>query len=335
MNSFIIQSKTSLEDAKGLDYIQSMHVKRLPFIFFIVALFFGRVAHSQELDAQINLNLSALSDQERQAFEPFIHDLQSYINNYQWTTSFSGDRIRCSFQFNIMTSNGGEYTAQLFVTSTRPLYKSDQVTTMARFFDANLDFSYYRGQELQHGNNYRSLESVIDFYVNIILALDYDSYKQQAGTPYFQQAQQLAIIASAAQGSGWERNVTSIGTYSRLAYIEDAMNANNRAFRDLIFNYHYYGLDLMSTKPDDGRLGIGSVIDSLVTLKRESSAASRSVYLRAFFESKYPELADLARLFPDNVTVYFDKLGYLDPVHQNYYEDAKSKQQQQPSGGGG
>ena len=309
-------------------------MKQSGLLILLILLSFGGTLRAQELDAQINLNLSVLTDQDRQAFQPFVHDLQGYINNYQWTTDFSGERVRCSFQFNILSANGTNYTAQLFVTSTRPLYKSDQVTTMARFFDANIDFSYYRGQEFQHGNNYRSLESVIDYYIYIILALDYDSYKQEAGTPYFQQAQQVAIIANSAQGTGWERDITSIGTYSRLAYIEDAMNANNRAFRDLIFNYHYYGLDLLSTKPDDARSAIGTTIDSLVSLKRESSAASRSVYLRAFFESKYPELVDLARLFPDNITVYFDKLGYLDPVHQNYYEEAKAKLQQ-PAGGGG
>ncbi|HWF44766.1 MAG TPA: DUF4835 family protein [Candidatus Kapabacteria bacterium] len=308
-------------------------MKRFAFLLFLCVLVpLGRSLRAQELDAQISLNLSALNDQDRQAFQSFVHDLQGYINNYQWTTDFSGERIRCSFQFNIVTSNGTDYTAQLFVSSTRPLYKSDQVTTMARFFDGNLDFSYYRGQEFQHGNNYRPLESVIDYYVYIILGLDYDSYKRLEGTIYFQQAQEVSIVANAAQGNGWQRDVTSMGTFTRVGYIDDAMNVNNRAFRELIFNYHYYGLDLLVTKPDDARAAIGMTIDSLVTLKRQSSAASRSVYLRAFFESKYSELTDLARLFPDNVTVYFDKLGFLDPVHQNYYEEAKAKVQQ--SGGG-
>ncbi len=294
----------------------------------------GPAARAQELDAQVNLNLSALSETDRQTFASFKHDVESYLNNYTWTTNFSGERIRCSFQFNIVSGNGSDYSVQLFVTSSRPLYKSDQVSTMARFFDANVQFSYYRGQELQHGNNYRSLESVLDFYTNIILGLDYDSYKELSGTPYFQQALTLAIVGTAANGNGWQRDVTSIGTYSRVGYIEDAMNANNRAFRSLIFNYHYSGLDMLSSKPELARVEIGTVIDSLVSLKRQSSAAGRSVYLRAFFESKYPELSDLARLFPDNAASYFLKLGYLDPVHQNYYEDAKAKALT-PSGGDG
>jgi hypothetical protein len=304
------------------------------FLLVIVSLVFSTALRAQELDAQVSLNLSVLSTQERQNFEVFQHDLESYLNNYSWTTNFTGERIRCTFQINIVSANGGDYTTQLFVSSTRPLYKSDQVTTMARFFDGNMVFSYYRGQEFQHGNSYRSLESIIDFYVYVILGLDYDSYKRLEGTLYFQQAQQLAVIANAAKGPGWERDVTSIGTYSRFAYIDDAMNANNRPFRDLIFQYHYNGLDLLGAKPEEARTGIAMVIDSLVSLKRQSSAAGRSVYLRAFFEAKYPELTDLARLFPDNLTMYFQKLGYLDPVHQNYYEEQRAKLSQPGSGGG-
>jgi len=73
---------------------------------------------------------------------------------------------------------------------------------------------------------------------------------------------------------------------------------------------------------------------SSTTLARQrlNSAAGRSVFLRAFFEAKYPELVDLARLFPDNLSIYFQKLGYLDPVHQNYYEQALAKAKQ--AGGG-
>jgi hypothetical protein len=294
-------------------------------LFLGLLLVLARGVRAEELDAQINLNLSALTTQDRVAFEAFKHDLEGYINNYEWTTNFSGERIRCSFQFNIVSANGGDYMAQLFVTSSRPLYKSNQVTTMARFFDASCAFSYYRGQELQHGNSFRSLESVVDFYVYIILGLDFDSYKLQSGTPYFQQGQEVAIVANAAKGTGWDQNVTSIGTFTRLGYIEDAVNANNRAFRDLIFAYHYNGLDLLATKPEDARQTIGMVIDSLVSLRRISSDAGRSVFLRAFFEAKNQELADLARLFPDNLSVYFQKLGYLDPVHQGYYEDARQK----------
>ncbi len=283
---------------------------------------------AQELDAQVDLNLSALSIEDRLNFVDFKHDIEEYLNDYSWTTDYTGDRIRCSFQFNIVGDNGGDYTAQLFVNSTRPLYKSSQMTTMARFFDGSVEFPYYRGQALQHGTSFRQLESLLDYYVYIIIGLDYDSYKLESGTPYFQQAQTIAVVANSAQGTGWGEDMTSIGTYTRVGYINDALDANLREFRDLMFLYHYDGLDLLSTKPDEATEAIGTVLDSMVTLKRETSAAGRSVFLRAWFEAKYPELTDLARLFPNNLAIYFQKLEFLDPVHNNYYQDALSKMTQ-------
>jgi hypothetical protein len=303
------------------------------FILLGLLVLLARPVAAQELDAQVDLNVSSLSVTDQLNFFTFKHDLEGYLNNFDWTTDFTGERIRCSFEFNIVSNNGGDYTAQLFVNSTRPLYKSTQMTTMARFFDATVEFPYYRSQEFAHGTNYRPLESLIDFYVYIILGLDYDSYKLEAGTPYFQQAQTIAVVANSAQGTGWQQDVTAIGTYTRMGYINDALDANIRAYRDLIFMYHYDGLDLLSTKPDDARQAIGTVLDSLVTLKRETSAAGRSVFLRAFFEAKYPELTDLSRLFPDNLAIYFQKLGFLDPVHQTYYQDALTKDTQPASGG--
>ena len=80
------------------------------------------VSRAEELDAQVGINISALSVTERQNMETFKADVERYINNYEWTNSFTGDRIRCTFQFNIMSSNGGVYAAQLFVTSTRTRY---------------------------------------------------------------------------------------------------------------------------------------------------------------------------------------------------------------------
>ncbi len=307
-------------------------------LFLICTIFSTHVpVRAQELDARVDINLTALSDADRQAFANFKHDVEEYLNSFDWTTDFTGDRIHCSFQFNIATNNGGDYTGQLFINSTRPLYKSTERTTMADFLDGNVEFTYYLGQSLQHGNTFRPLESLLDFYAYVIIGLDYDSYKDQAGTLYFQQAQTTAVVANSAQGTGWQEDMTSIGTFSRVGYINDAMNANNRAFRDMIFMYHYDGLDLISTKPDEARQAIGDAIDSLVTLKHESTAADRSVFLRTFFEAKHPEFVDLARLFPDNVAIYFQKLSYLDPAHSQYYQDALTKIQNAAtnSGSGG
>jgi len=294
-------------------------------ILLLLTTGIAQLARAQELDAQVELNLTALSEQDRVQWQSFKGDVASYLNSYTWTSNFSGDRIRCTFQFNIISANGGSFSAQLFVTSSRPLYKTDQLTTMARFFDDKVEFPYIRGQVLQHGNSYRPLESLLDFYVYIILGLDYDSYNRQGGTQYFQQANEIAAAATANNGLGWERTLTSTGTYTRVGYIEDVLDANQRVLRDLMFEYNYHVLDVESTHPDDARTTLAMVVDSLVTVKRSSSLMQRSPFVRSFFDAKYPEMAELGRLFPDNLNAYFAKLGYLDPLHQTYFDQIKQK----------
>jgi hypothetical protein len=294
-------------------------------LFALLLLVFVRNASAQELDATVELNISALPEEQRMVWANFKADLQAYLNSNQWTTNFSGERIKCNFQINIVGANGDVYNAQLFVSSTRPLYESSELTTMARFFDDKVEFPYVRGQEFQHGMNQRPLESVIDYYVYIILGLDFDSYKRQDGTPYFQQAHQIAVIGQSAQARGWEKAFSSSGQFSRLGYVEDILNANNRSYRDLIWQYNYKVLDQQRDNPDDARLNLATVIDSMIALKRTSSFFARSPFIRTFFEAKYPELADLARFYPDNLNAYFQKLDYLDPLHQNYYEEAKRR----------
>jgi hypothetical protein len=253
-----------------ISLIISLRMKRLlvPVLLFLLGFvplvgFAPVVAFAQELDCQVEINLSALPEQDRVQWQTFKGDVQNYINSYSWATNFSGDKIRCTFQFNIVGTNGANFDAQLFVTSSRPLYKSDQVTTMARFFDDKLEFPYSRGQVLQHGSGFRMFESVIDYYVYIVLGLDYDSYQRQGGTMYFQQANELATIALSAGARGWERATSSTGAFSRVGYIADVLNANARVVRDLTFEYTYGALDLETTKPDQARAQIATVIDNL------------------------------------------------------------------------
>ncbi|MDP4221619.1 MAG: DUF4835 family protein, partial [Bacteroidota bacterium] len=187
-------------------------------------------------------------------------------------------------------------------------------------------FGYSRGQILQHSMNYRDLESILDFYAYIIIGLDFDSYESNSGSAAFQQAQQVALIANAAQNVvGWDRLITSSGAFSRFGYIEDVMNAGTRSIRDIVWAYHYKVLDNIATKEDEARAELAKVVDTLVSMKRSGSTIDRSVYYKTFFEAKYTEFADFGKWFKENKDLYYQKLEYLDPAHQNYYEDAKAK----------
>jgi len=109
-------------------------MKRYLFILFFLA--FCTDAFSQELQAIVSVNLENITTDDRLNWETFKQDVEAYLNAYSWTTNFSGEKIHCQFNFNILPSG-----VQIFVQSKRPLYKSTESTVMARFLDANISFS--------------------------------------------------------------------------------------------------------------------------------------------------------------------------------------------------
>lgn len=283
------------------------------------------IAQAQELNCRVTVNTQVLSTEERIVWDGFKEDVEAYLNTYSWTTNFSGQKIQCSMAFNITGSNGSEYNVQLFVQSSRPMAGSTQTATMARFLDDKVTFGYTRGMALQHSNNYRELESVLDYYAQIIIGLDQDSYTQEGGSAAFQHAQEAALVANAAQGNGWDRMVTASGAFSRVGYIEDINNANIRVVRDMWLSYHLGVIDHAVTDEDGAKTALAGIIDSLITLKRESSDLDRSVFYKTLFNAKYTELADFGRWFKDNGDLYFRKLKFLDSGHASFYDDAYSK----------
>jgi len=290
-------------------------------IVVVLALLAVGLVRAQELNCTVNVNVVTLSEEERRTWETFKQDVESYMNSHNWTSNFEGDRIPCTISFNM---TGGS-SAQIFIQSTRPLYKSGELTTMARFYDDKVEFNYTRGMTLQHGTQYRALETLLDYYAYVILGLDFDSYEPLAGQAMFQMAYQNALVGNASNGAGWGRLVTASGAYSRYGFSEDASGANARTLRDLAFHYHYDVLDQLSTDEQKARAAFAGFIDTLITIKRNSSMIDRSVYFKNFLEAKYAEFAEFGRWFKDNLDLYFQKLRYLDPLHQTFYEEARKK----------
>jgi hypothetical protein len=299
---------------------------KLRILFVLAALFaLSQYSHAQELQAKVIVNLNNPPEEERRNWESFASEVESYLNSYNWTTNFSGDRIQCNFTFNITGFGSNGYTAQIYVTSIRPRYKSQEITTLCRFSDEKVSFQYVRGQSLNHGQLYRPLETILDYYANLILGQEFDSYGRLDGDEYYQAALGHALVANSSGGFGWDRLFTSSGAFSRYGYAEDATISSCRPLRQMMSNYHFTVLDLAASNEEVARANYAKFIDSLITMKRNTSTLDRSVYFKAMLEAKYAEFAEFGRWFKDNLDLYYKKLSYLDPTHQTYYEGIKEK----------
>ncbi len=274
------------------------------------------VAAAQEINATVTLNYETLSGTDRENVSGLGPAIQNYINSYQWTgQNFSGPKIPVTLNIYLLSASGGVYSAQAFIGSQRPVYKSSNMSPMLRVMDNSWQFTYTQGQPLLHDQfHFNSLTGFIDYYMYVVLGFDYDSYDPLGGTKYFQDA--ANIVAQGQNGNypqGW--GPSSSGTYSRYSLVNEVLSAKYEIFRKSFYEYEYNGIDLMSTERDTAQANIAKALTNIANIVLQSG--SPSTLMRVFFDAKYQEIANSLQGYPDK-SIY-QKLSIVDQAHQSTY----------------
>jgi hypothetical protein len=156
---------------------------------------------------------------------------------------------------------------------------------------------------------------MLAFYAYLIIGLDYDSFSELGGTPYFQRA--LAVVNNAQQSAmpGWQ----SIGSNrNRYWIIENLNNPQMTDLRKAIYNYHRKGLDTFESNPDESRQVI---LNGLREIKKVRDVNPNSILVVSFFDAKGKELANI---FSDgNIQVRrqaYDIITAIDPSNRSSYD---------------
>lgn len=262
-------------------------------VVFPVAIGAQRAGSMYELNAKVTVNSDKVQATNKQVFTTLQTALTEFLNNRRWTdaTFAINERINCSFTIiinEIVSDNS--FKAELQVQSNRPVYNSSYTTTLLNFRDKQFDFDYVEFEPLEYTQNTleSNLTATLVFYVYIILGLDFDSFAQNGGSTYFQQAQQIVSLAqSQASWSGWKAFESNQNRHAvATAFTENA----GEDFRQMWYTYHLKGLDEMAANADRGRT---TVIESLSSLQKLKSARPTSVLLQMFSDTKLDEVVSI------------------------------------------
>ena len=260
-------------------------------LFLLIALLFASSVYAQEINCRVQVMADKIEGTNREVFESLNIKLTEFINSRKWTDAvfLNEERIDCSFIFTISEQMGTYFTGDLQVQANRPVFNSSYTSTLFNFKDANLKFNYTQFDRLEYyDNSFESnLMSVVAYYINIILGLNFDSYSRYGGSKYFEKAQTIVALAQSSDDAGWkafhsERN--------RYALISNYQDERLKKLRDINYEYHRLGLDEMSMNVEKGRNKIYSILPYLRELNR---AKPFSVALQLFAESKRDELIDM------------------------------------------
>ncbi|MBU2445844.1 MAG: DUF4835 family protein [Bacteroidetes bacterium] len=316
---------TNIKDSSSADggfrMTQSFNPIKILTIFLFLTSFAVNTS-AQEIQLSVNVNVEPLAVQYREYLTSFKNLIEDYVNKNRWTdVNWTGPKIPLTMSILFRSaSSSNRYSAQVVITSQRPIYGTQKVSLMLKHMDTNWDFIYDRNQTLYFNPNmFDPLTSFLEYYVYIALGLDFDSYEQAGGTAYFSKALSIANQgASSSFSGGWQKGEA---TFSRSDFVSEILNEKYQDFRKSYFEYHYNGLDLQSENPKAPASKLVQFIKTIEELR--AKVFSRSMFLRVFFDTKYLEFCEVLSNYRDKNI--FETLKKIDPAHISAYEEHKKK----------
>ncbi len=278
------------------------------------------VASAQEIHARVELNTSQISTSDYDYLNELRTLIEEYVNDTRWTddTFLEDERIEVNIRITLTNAdNNANFDANLIVQSSRPIYNTLAKTPLVLINDNSWRFNFTRNRNIIRDDmQYDDIASVIDFYMFIILAYDYDSFSELGGSPFLRRAENILNVAQSTPGaSGW----SSMGTRrNRNGLITLLNNPNYEGFRRALYSYHRLGLDQFTLNPDRAR---EHIMDALTLLQETRRQTTERYLFDLLFSTKNREFtaafldAELsARLEA------FNLLADLDPSHISEYE---------------
>lgn len=283
---------------------------------FVLLVFVSQISFAQELNCKVVVNFESLPVVNRELLVDFGNQIESYMNASQFTSnSWDGQKIDCTLNiFFISAAGENDYVAQVVVVSTRPIFKSTRQSPMLTINDPIWAFTYVKGQALYANQSvFDPITSFLDYYANIIIGFDWDTWAELGGTPYFKKAFDIVNLGANSQiKKGWER---ANSNFYRWGLCEDLLNDKFRPFREAFFQYHY-GIDEFQVNKRAGQDKVVHLINVLTTMKNKMDI--NSVLIRQFFDAKNGEIIEVLRDYPDPKV--FEDLMKIDPPHASKYD---------------
>jgi len=300
--------------------MKKMIIKRALSVLLTLSCVFA--CHAQDVKAYVRVNADNIggTSTNREIYDEMSQAITEFINSRRWTdaTFTEEERIECNFVLILEKTAGENYSGKLQVQASRPVYNSGYTTTLFNFQDNNLMFNYSQYQKLEFDENVyeNNLLSTIAFYMNIILGLHFDSFSRYGGSRYFEKAELIVSLAQSSDDIGWKAFDSDRNRYALVSNYQDE---RLKKLRDIMYEYHRFGLDEMVNSVEKGRTNI---FNNLPYLKEMNRAVPYSIALQLFVEAKLNELLDMFKPATSKEKKdLYEVLQSILPTQSNKYQE--------------
>jgi len=281
-------------------------------------------AASQELYCNVQVSAQKIQGSNREVFQNMQRDIYEFMNSMVWTDnifSFS-ERIECNLLINLDEQlSADEFRGTIQVQLSRPVYNTTYESTVLNFVDNNFQFRYVEFQPLEFNPNSHTsnLVSVLAYYAYLLIGMDFDTYTQGGGTPYFQVAEKIVTNAQNAPEQGWK---PYDGSRNRNRYwlVKNILYSEYAGVRQFLYLYHLRGLDRMESDMTQARTEIYESLRRLQEVYRRRPDPFM-YYMTVVLDAKADEIVNIfSQGFPEEKNRVVQILTEIDPANENKYQ---------------
>lgn len=261
-------------------------------VIFLVLFHLNQLGTAQELNCSVIVNADQISTSDRQVFSDMEVAFAQFMNGRKWSSDVfqNEERIKCNLSITIdQMPSIGSFRATVQVQSARPVFNSNYESILLNFADRDWTFEYVQSMPLDFNENSytNNLTSMLAYYANIVIGLDYDSFGELDGTPYYQVAQNIVTNATQSGRPGWNSLESQRNRYW---LVENLTNLRVNDLRKGFYKYHREGLDKYQEDPDLTQRTILSVLETLRDLRNIDPNA---IIIVSFLDAKADELVNI------------------------------------------
>jgi len=291
--------------------------KIIVFLFLFTAVF---QVFAQDFQCAISINSQKIAGTNYEKFNQLQQALYKFVNDRKWCqyTLKINERIECSILFNLESQNGDVYRASMTLQLQRPVFKSNYKTSVLNFQDKSVQFNYVDGDPLEYadGSNLSQLTSLIAFYLNLFLAVDFDTFSLNGGAPYFTKCQNILNLNQSAVEPGWKSFES--GQNNRFWLMENFNNTAYSGFHDFLYQYHRLGLDVMADSPDVGR---AAILEAIRLLQQVSKQRTALYLMTILIQTKQQEIIEIFKEgSPSEKQQIVQIMKQIDPSNATKYD---------------
>lgn len=293
-------------------------MRKLFILLFLAASPFFLAA--QELNCEITVETPKLQTTDPALFQNLENALNDFMNNKKWTNvPFAAEeRIECRIVITITEEgSSGTFKATANIQSIRPVYNSDYKTVILNYSDKAFNFRYAQYQPIEFSENVyiNNLSSLLAYYAYIIIGLDFDTFEENGGMPYFQKAKTIVNQAQTSEASGWK---SFEGTRNRFWLVDNLLSPTFSGYHKALFLYHFEGLDKMYDNKEEAT---AAVLEALKILARIENENPNSIILQLFRTAKSDEILEIfSNARPDRKKEAYNYMRVIDIANANKYQ---------------